>query len=739
MEEEKLEKQIEKKDEKSLSKKQKKNEKNLRGSYLKWSYLWLAILIFFFITIGIFCIKLPAIECVVTQWEVSPLNQTKLVIKGKFNKHQREKIKEIKKVNVYYGWPEIPIGENKPYGYIFFELESDSLIEKKILVLTQKAWNSVSDFCSNLLGSDLEIIDVTTTSQTLIPFSETKINNVLFAKKSQITKIEKEMNKDVPCLPDFIKETIIGTFLEFILFNLFLLGNTFLKILKEIAPRVFFFWLLYWIVRRYVFSTTSKLSESFKKFIAENSRLLSGEDKEIDIPQEKVYFKDVGGLSIAKQELLEIVSLLKNRLVLENYNVKLPKGILLEGPPGNGKTLLAKALANESEMPFIFRTGSEFDEIYAGVGSLRIKRMFEKARKYSKEFGGCIIYIDEFDSLASKRGKARYENQTLNQLLSELDGFIPQDRIVVLASTNYKEILDQAVIRAGRFDRHIKINNPDSRDRREIILLQKKKFKNVNFNFKVTELVLMTSGLNAAQITTTFNEAVIMSIRKKQKVIDIDLLVEAFEKVAFGLVGSKINQNKQTTAYHESGHALVALSLPETYVNWITISSNSGGILGYTSVLLRREENYDITNLTKKEILSLIMTRLGGRVGEEIIFGEDNITSGACDDLEKISSTVKTLILRFGMTSLGIIPFQMDKEGKTIISEDLSEQAKEEIEILRRQILNDCWEKTRKIIKEKKRILKAMALSLLVKGRLSRQEVELIFITKLPSGIEGLN
>jgi len=281
-------------------------------------------------------------------------------------------------------------------------------------------------------------------------------------------------------------------------------------------------------------------------------------------------FQNVGGLYEAKEELQEVVSYFRNPRAFQQRGIKLPKGVLLVGPPGNGKTLLAKALAGECDLPFLFRSGSEFEEMVVGLGARRVRELFQEARSYPK---GCIIFIDEVDSIGRKRNAPHNDGLTLNQLLNELDGFQPRDNIVILAATNFPQILDSALLRPGRFDRQIYIPLPNLKARQEIIELSTQKIA-LSRNVNLGEVAAMTQGLSGAQIVGLFNEATILSLRYGQKIVDQEMIFEAYDRILMGPVSTSQTispEKKRIIAYHEAGHALVGLSLSETTVKKITI------------------------------------------------------------------------------------------------------------------------------------------------------------------------
>ncbi|CAH1755782.1 23655_t:CDS:2 [Entrophospora sp. SA101] len=370
-----------------------------------------------------------------------------------------------------------------------------------------------------------------------------------------------------------------------------------------------------------------------------------------------ISFREVGGLQEAKEELGEVVSYFRNPQVFWQRGAKVPKGVLLVGPPGNGKTLLAKALAGECKLPFLFRSGSEFEEMVVGLGARRVRELFRKARSYPQ---GCIIFIDEIDSIGKKRHSHQSNDLTLNQLLNELDGFRPRDNIIILAATNSLNVLDSALLRPGRFDRHIYIPPPNLKGRREIIGLCASKLS-LSPSLDLEEIASMTRGFSGAQITNMFNEASILSIRYNKKTIDQEIFFEAFDRVLMGpsLVSQTLTPAKRKIiAYHEAGHAVIGMSLPETTVKKITIIPRwSAG---------------------------------GGRASEELVFGLDYITMGAYSDFKQASTIIRDLILIYGMSDLGIIPTQESFFSGEEVPSELPETTKQKIENEREKILENC-------------------------------------------------
>jgi cell division protease FtsH len=452
----------------------------------------------------------------------------------------------------------------------------------------------------------------------------------------------------------------------------------------------------------------------------------------------KVEFKDVGGLQEAKEELGEIVSYFQNPQSFWQRGAKVPKGVLLVGPPGNGKTLLARALAGECRLPFLFRSGSEFEEMMVGLGARRMRELFEQARSYPQ---GCIVFIDEIDAIGRKRysANAGHAEQTLNQLLNELDGFHPRENIIILAATNSVKVLDSALLRPGRFDRQIYIPLPNLKGRREIIKLCAQKLT-LNHDVDLEEVTAMTKGLSGAQIANIFNEASILSIRYNKNFIDYEMIFEAYDRVLMGpsLTSYTLTyEKKKLVAFHEAGHAVVGMSLPETIVKKITIVPRwtSGG---YTWVSLYGERDDD-NLLNKSQMLAHVMSALGGRASEELIFGSENITMGAYSDFKNASEIIRSLILHYGMSDLGIIPTQESFLYGDGISPELPETTKQKIENEREKIMSQCWKRVKSILKKRKRVLDLFAEILIEKNSLQKEDINYIFINQISPYIHLLN
>ena len=467
----------------------------------------------------------------------------------------------------------------------------------------------------------------------------------------------------------------------------------------------------------------TSLTKSFFSFLFGER----GESSQFCIPN--FQFQNVGGLYEAKEELQEVVSYFRNPRAFQQRGIKLPKGVLLVGPPGNGKTLLAKALAGECGLPFLFRSGSEFEEMVVGLGARRVRELFQEARSYPN---GCIIFIDEIDSIGRKRNDPHSNYLTLNQLLNELDGFRPRDNIVILAATNIPQTLDSALLRPGRFDRQIYIPLPNLKARQEIIKLSTQKIA-LSRNVNLGEVAAMTQGLSGAQIVGLFNEATILSLRYGQKMVDQEMIFEAYDRILMGPVSTSQTislEKKRIIAYHEAGHALVGLSLPETTVKKITIVPR-WAVGGYTWVALRDEKDDD-NLVSKNQILAQISGLLGGRVSEELFLGSECVTVGAQDDFKKVSELVQSLIWDYGMSDLGITPthksFFWGNERNT---GELSEKTKEKITAEKEKILSKCWKKVRFILRNKRFVLTLLAEELLRKNSLLQEEINYIFTNQI--------
>ena len=454
------------------------------------------------------------------------------------------------------------------------------------------------------------------------------------------------------------------------------------------------------------------------------ARMVSGEDN-------KVTFKDVAGLNEEKEELEEIVDFLKDPVRYTSLGARIPKGVILTGAPGTGKTLLAKAVAGEANVPFFSISGSDFVEMFVCVGASRVRDMFEEAKKNAP----CIIFIDEIDAVARRRGTGMggghdEREQTLNQMLVEMDGFGVNEGIIVMAATNRIDILDPAILRPGRFDRKIVVGRPDVQGRLEILQVHAAK-KPLGDDVDLEKLARTSAGFTGADLENVLNEAAIGAARKKSKYITNADVEEAFIKIGIGVEKkSKIisDKEKKITAYHESGHAILFHLLPDVGpVHTISIIPTGMGAAGYTMPLPERDEMFN----TKGKMLQNIIVSLGGRVAEELVF--DDITTGASQDIKQATQTARDMVTKYGFSEkLGLINYDTDSD-EVFIGRDLAhtrpygEDVAALIDKEVKDIVDECYVKAKKLISEHMDVLKKSSELLLEKEKISREEFEGLF------------
>lgn len=439
----------------------------------------------------------------------------------------------------------------------------------------------------------------------------------------------------------------------------------------------------------------------------------------------KITFADVAGNEEAKQELMEVVDFLKRPEDYVKMGAKIPKGVLLVGSPGNGKTLLAKAVAGEAKTPFFYVSGSEFVEMFVGVGATRVRDLFKKARKKAP----CVVFIDEIDAVGRQRGTGMgggndEREQTLNQILVEMDGFEATTSIIVIGATNRPDVLDPALLRPGRFDRQATVTPPDRKERQQILEVHaknKKLSKDINFDI----IAKRTPGFSGADLANVLNEAAILAVREKKKEINDDILREAIEKVSLGpALKSKIvtEKQKRLTAYHEAGHALISTVLPNAQkVQKITIIPR-GRAGGYT---FHVDDENDAMTRTRSEFLDEIKVLFGGYCTEQVVFGD--ISTGASNDLARATEIARNMVKKYGMSNMGPVSFDEDK-GMTFLGRDMaekqqySEEVAKQIDIEIENILRQCVEETKKLITKYKSYLDKIADTLLEKEVLEFEE-----------------
>jgi len=447
-----------------------------------------------------------------------------------------------------------------------------------------------------------------------------------------------------------------------------------------------------------------------------------------------VTFDDVAGVDEAKQELVEVIDFLKEPGRFTELGGKMPKGILLVGPPGTGKTLLAKAVAGESHVPFFSMSGSEFVEMFVGLGAARVRDLFEQA----KQKAPCIIFIDELDALGKARGFGSIgghdeREQTLNQLLVEMDGFDPKVGVILMAATNRPEILDPALLRPGRFDRHILVDRPDKKGREEVLKVHLKKVK-VAQNLEIEKIAAMTPGMVGADLANLVNEAALLAVRRGKKEVTMAEFEEAVERVMAGLEKKNRLINKEErkiVAYHELGHALVALSLPGTDpVQKISIIPRGIAALGYT-MQVPTEDRF---LMKRTELLNKIATLLGGRAAEEIVFGD--ISTGAHNDLSKATDIARSMVKEYGMSAaIGQVYFSREKrplflEGGLQGAEEYSEATAEMIDKEIKEIISVQYKRALDLLREKKPVMDKASEVLLEKEKIDGEELKALMGTK---------
>ncbi len=450
-----------------------------------------------------------------------------------------------------------------------------------------------------------------------------------------------------------------------------------------------------------------------------------------DDPAKRVTFANVAGLKEEKEELEEIVDFLRAPQKYTKLGARIPKGVLLVGPPGTGKTLLAKAIAGEAGVPFFSISGSDFVEMFVGVGASRVRDLFEEAKKNAP----CIVFIDEIDAVARRRGTGMggghdEREQTLNQMLVEMDGFGVNEGIIVMAATNRVDILDPAIMRPGRFDRKVYVGRPDVGGREEILRVHVKN-KPLSDDVDLKQIAQTTAGFTGADLENLLNEAAIVAAKENRAFLTQEDIKKAFVKVGIGAEKkSRVisEKEKRITAFHESGHAILFHLLPDVGpVYSVSIIPTGNGAAGYTMPLPEKDEMFN----TKGKMIQDIIVSLGGRVAEELVF--DDITTGASQDIKQATKMAKDMVTRYGMSeNIGLICYDND-DDEVFIGRDLahtrgySEGVASAIDQEVKSIIDDCYAKAKKMIAENRGVLDACAALLLEKEKISREEFEALF------------
>ena len=567
------------------------------------------------------------------------------------------------------------------------ELTYDEFVEKldkgKVteLNIVPRNSGSVYEVSGTLSGyEDNESFEAT------LPLSEEVMKKIVSANDDQKIKVTVEPDPDASSL-------------------LYIIVNIFPILLVLVAA--------FWFFNKQMAGNRSSLD-----FGKSRARLSSDDNQ--------VTFKDVAGLKEEKEEVKELIDFLKDPKKFQKLGARIPKGVLLMGPPGTGKTLLAKAVAGEANVPFYFISGSDFVELFVGVGASRVRDMFQQAKRNAP----CLIFIDEIDAVGRQRGTGLggghdEREQTLNQLLTEMDGFGANEGIIIIAATNRPDVLDPALLRPGRFDRQVTVNLPDVRGREEILAVHAKN-KIIAEGITLQNLAKRTPGFSGADLENLLNEAALLAVRRNKNEITMSEIDEATDRVLMGpaKVSHKYSENdRKLVAYHEAGHAVIGLKLKNASdVQKVTIIPR-GSAGGYNMMVPTEEKMCS----TKTDLLEEITGLLGGRSAEEITFGE--ITTGAHNDFEKATKIARAMVTEYGMSDLGPLQFEQ-QAGSVFLGRDynkaqhFSNEVANEIDMEMRKIINDCHKQAKDIIKKNSDLLKLIAETLLEYETLTKEQID---------------
>ena len=490
-------------------------------------------------------------------------------------------------------------------------------------------------------------------------------------------------------------------------------SSSLLIILVNVVPILLFIGIVFWIFNKQLAGNKSSLD-----FGKSRAKLVSDDNQ--------VTFKDVAGLKEEKEEVRELIDFLKEPKKFQKLGARIPKGVLLMGPPGTGKTLLAKAVAGEANVPFYFISGSDFVELFVGVGASRVRDMFQQAKRNAP----CLIFIDEIDAVGRQRGTGLggghdEREQTLNQLLTEMDGFGQNEGIIIIAATNRPDVLDPALLRPGRFDRQVTVNLPDVKGREEILGVHAKN-KILAEGITLKNLAKRTPGFSGADLENLLNEAALLAVRRNKDEIGMSEVDEATDRVLMGpaKISHKYSENdRKLVAYHEAGHAVIGIKLANASdVQKVTIIPR-GSAGGYNMMVPSEEKLCS----TKTDLLEQITGLLGGRTAEEVTFGE--ITTGAHNDFEKATKIARAMVTEYGMSDLGPLQFEQ-QSGSVFLGRDynkpqhFSNEVANEIDMEMRKIIDDCHKKATDIIKKNKDLLKLIAEALLEYETLTKEQID---------------
>lgn len=484
------------------------------------------------------------------------------------------------------------------------------------------------------------------------------------------------------------------------------------EVLLNVIPTVLLVGSMLWLL--------TKLGKS------NNNSMDFGRSKAKLSEEAKAHFSDVAGLTEEKEEVAELIDFLKNPKKFQKMGARIPKGVLLVGPPGTGKTLLAKAVAGEANVPFYYISGSDFVELFVGVGASRVRDMFKQA----KQTAPCLIFIDEIDAVGRQRGTGLggghdEREQTLNQLLTEMDGFGANEGIIIIAATNRPDVLDPALLRPGRFDRQVTVSLPDQKERLAILKVHAKN-KVFGSDVNLENISKRTPGYSGADLENLLNEAALLAVRRNLPAIGMAEIDEASDRVLMGpaKVSRKYSENdKKLVSYHEAGHAVIGLKLEHANVVQKVTIIPRGSAGGYNMMIPSEEKICS----TKTDLLEEITGLLGGRTAEELVFGE--ITTGAHNDFEKATKIARAMVTEYGMSDLGPLQFEQ-QEGSVFLGRDynkshnFSNEVANEIDMEMRKIIDECHAKATEIIKQNMDLLKLIAESLLEQETLTKEEID---------------
>ncbi|MFA7689127.1 MAG: ATP-dependent zinc metalloprotease FtsH [Bacilli bacterium] len=500
-------------------------------------------------------------------------------------------------------------------------------------------------------------------------------------------------------------------------------GSSFMLILINVLPIMLLIGATFFIVSRQIGGASKSMDFGRSR-------------AKLNVNNKKVTFKNVAGLVEEKEEVSELIDFLKNPKKFTKMGARIPKGVLLVGSPGTGKTLLARAVAGEANVPFYYISGSEFVELFVGVGASRVRDMFKQAKNNAP----CLIFIDEIDAVGRQRGTGvggghDEREQTLNQLLTEMDGFGENEGIIVIAATNRPDVLDPALLRPGRFDRRIVVNLPDAKGRKEILEVHaqnKKLSSNVTFKY----IAQRTAGFSGADLENLLNEAALLAVRRGKERISLSEVDEGMDRVLMGPAKKSIKyseKDKRSTAIHEAGHAVIGIKSPEESVAVQKITIIPRGMAGgYTSFFEKEEKRH----VTKTELLENIKMLLGGRAAQELILGEK--TTGAVNDFERATKIARAMVTEYGMSDLG--PLQLEHREESIFlgrdyakTKNFSDQVALEIDKEVRKIINECYDGAIKTLKDNKKLLGLIADKLVEHEVLTKEQIDYLVIRgKLP-------